>query len=391
MKKMPAMRKSTGNSIVTFMLMSLAVCGQGVPMFGPEHPVAVTGYTADLMEPFISGDGSVLFFNSLNSGGNTNLHYATRQNDTTFIWGGLVTGCHDSTANHLDAVASADTSGNFFWVSLRGYPGNINNLHTGSISGTTVTSIRRVYGNMNINTPGWLIMDACVNKAGYFLAFANARFDFVNNTCGGLPCESKLGIAIRANDSTFDRLPSNDFILQKVNNAQYLVYAPQLSDDNLRLYFTRLKKGTTDTEICVAVRTIPGDAFGTPVVLVTMPGKAAEAPTFSPDEQLMYYHRLENGKYTIFLRQKTGTTSIDEPGDRPGPTVYPNPASKMLYVNGGSIDQRLIIFSVTGAKMLEAQGRGIDISSLPAGVYVMSVISGRFTTHFRFIRADGSF
>jgi hypothetical protein len=58
------------------------------------------------MEPFISLDGNTLFFNSLNSGGNTNLYYATKVNDSTFNYVGLVGGTYDPSPNHLDAVAS---------------------------------------------------------------------------------------------------------------------------------------------------------------------------------------------------------------------------------------------------------------------------------------------
>ena len=73
------------------------------------------------MEPFISPDENTLF-NSLNSGGNTNLHYATKIDDTTFTYNGLVAGTYDSSLNHLDAVASMDTQITFFWVSLRSIP-----------------------------------------------------------------------------------------------------------------------------------------------------------------------------------------------------------------------------------------------------------------------------
>ncbi len=57
------------------------------PTFGPEKSVAITGLIFDAMKPFISSDGSTLYFNSLNSGANTSLYYATKVNGTSFIYG----------------------------------------------------------------------------------------------------------------------------------------------------------------------------------------------------------------------------------------------------------------------------------------------------------------
>lgn len=134
---------------------------QTYPAFGPEIKVTITGLTFDAMEPFISLDGNTLFFNSLNSGGNTNLYYATKIDDTTFTYVGLVNGTYDTSSNHLDGVASIDSLNNFFWVSLRGYPTTPENLHRGVYAGGNVSNITRVYGDFNIyifNYPfGWLI------------------------------------------------------------------------------------------------------------------------------------------------------------------------------------------------------------------------------------------
>ena len=362
--------------------------GQGIPIFGPEKAVEIHGLSFDAMEPFVSHDGSLLFFNSLNSGGNTNIYYATRQDDTTFVFGGLVEGCYDSTANHLDGVPSADSLGRFYWVSLRNYPAQLDNLHVGSVSGTTVTGIHRVHGNINAGVAGWIIMDACVNTAGYFLAYAGARFDFVNGTCGNLPCESQLGLAIKSNDSTFNKLPAMDYILQNVNNASYLIYAPQLSDDNLRLYFTRLKKNTVNTEICVAVRPVPGAAFDPPVVLVSEPGAVPEAPTFSPGEHAMYYHKKVNGTHQIFMRVKTATTALA--GHRPSPFgISPNPVSSVLncHLPAGK-NYTIRVFSMTGRLCMVTEDRQINVASLPEGIYWISAATAEGTISQKFIKAD---
>src|SRR5688500_15837996 len=126
------------------------------PVFCPEKKVTVSGLTFDAMEPFIAPDGNTLFFNSLNSGGNTNLYYATKVNDTAFTYIGLVGGTYDPSPDHLDGVPSIDSSGNFFWVSLRNFP----NLHRGAYLAGAVSNVTMTYGDFNIFTPGWIIMDA---------------------------------------------------------------------------------------------------------------------------------------------------------------------------------------------------------------------------------------
>ncbi|MDD8018058.1 MAG: hypothetical protein PHP42_06765 [Bacteroidota bacterium] len=104
-------------TILIFTIISI-ICGQAYsqtyPVFGPEKKVTITGLTFDAMEPFISPDGGTLFFNSLNAGGNTNLYYALKVNDTTFTYVGLVGGCYDSSASHLNGVASLDSLNIFF-------------------------------------------------------------------------------------------------------------------------------------------------------------------------------------------------------------------------------------------------------------------------------------
>lgn len=101
--------------LITLLVVLSTWCqAQFYPPFGPEIKVNITGLSFDAMEPFISADGNTLFFNSLNSGGNTNLYYASKVDDTTFTFEGLVEGTYDPTPDHLDAVASLDSLNNFF-------------------------------------------------------------------------------------------------------------------------------------------------------------------------------------------------------------------------------------------------------------------------------------
>lgn len=192
------------------------------------------------MEPFLSPNGTYLFFNNINDGINTKLYYATRVNDSTFDYVGELKGTNQATTPHLDAVADMDQNGNFYWTSTRNYPTELNNLFHGTFNFGNVNTIARVQGDFNKNIPGWLLMDHGISLDGQLLYFNNARFDKAN--CQG-PCETELGIAQKINTTTFNRLPNSSSILQNVTNPNFIYYAPCISSYNLELYYTRYLKG----------------------------------------------------------------------------------------------------------------------------------------------------
>ncbi len=127
------------------------------PSFGDEIEVTINGLSFDSMEPFMSPDGRYLFFNSLNSGGDTKLFYAAKVNDSTFNFAGEIQGANQETIPHLDTVPDMDSNGNFYWTSTRNYPAELNNLFRGTFNSGTVSDIERVQGNFNMGIPGWLI------------------------------------------------------------------------------------------------------------------------------------------------------------------------------------------------------------------------------------------
>ena len=146
----------------------------------------------------------------------------------------LERGTNQTVPPHLDAVADMDSLNNFYWTSTRNYPTELDNLFYGTFNSGNVTNIGRVHGDFNKNISGWLIMDHGISFDGQFLYYNNARFDGV---CQG-PCETEIGIAQKVNDSTFNKLPNSDSILQNINDTNYIYYAPCISRDNLELYYT---------------------------------------------------------------------------------------------------------------------------------------------------------
>ncbi|MFT4601397.1 MAG: hypothetical protein ACI857_001577 [Arenicella sp.] len=303
---------------------------QSYPIFGPEIKVTINGLSFDAMEPFISLDENIMFFNSLNSTDTTNLYYATRINDSIFNYVGPVLGIIDTAANHLDAVASIDISNNFYWTSLHDFPLVPETLLRGVYSGGSITDTSKVYGNFNVYLPGWLIMDAAINYDGNILSYTNAFFD---SCMFGAPCIATIGLANKVNDSLFNKLPNTDALFTYINDTNYICYAPQLTLDGLEMYYTRLLKNTVNTEICVSVRDTPTDTFSSPMVIHSNLNFTPEAATPTSDKQKIYYHQRNSlSVFELYLRYRTGTVGIEKTEQKNKLKIYPNPASNFLNV-----------------------------------------------------------
>lgn len=275
--------------------------------FGLPTEVSINGYTDHAMEPFISPDGTTLFFNSINDGNNTKLYYATKVDATTFTFVGELEGVNEVQSAQLNAVADLDNLNNFYWTSGRDYPNEPDNLHHGIFENGNVTSIGRVRGDFYNYDIGWLVMDHGISYDGQFLFYNNARFDSAN--CVG-PCETFLGIAKRSGNKLFIKTSDSDTILQNINNQNYIYYAPCITQDNLELYYTRFPKGTLDNstmvDICVATRATESDIFSPPQVLFSdnLMGSIIEAPSLTTDKKIMYYHKKIGGVHKILSRER---------------------------------------------------------------------------------------
>lgn len=268
--------------------------------------ISVNGFTDHMMEPFISPDGNTLFFNNINSGGNTRLFYATKLTNTTFEFKGEVEGANEDNQNQLNAVADMDIQGNFYWTSVRNFPTQLDNLHFGSYANGTLTNVGRVQGDFYVGQPNWLVMDHGISPDGQTLYFNNARFD----DCGSAPCETVIGMAKKTGTGSFQKIANSDAILATINDPTYIYYAPCITQDQLELYYTRFKSGTvtanTLSEICVATRSTINDPFGIPKVLFasTLSDGIVEASTLTTDKQHMYYHKKVDGVHKLLMRTR---------------------------------------------------------------------------------------
>lgn len=377
-------------ALFIFMLLCYKQYAQQIPVYGPEIPVTINSYTLDAMEPFISPDGNALFINSVNNGTNTAIYYAARVDDTTYNLVGLFPVVNQTVTPYLNAVASLDTFNNFYWVSIRNYPTDYDNLHHVTFTQTGYTNFGRVRGDFNIHTPGWLIMDAGVNFDGNYLYYCNGFFQ--GTACnGGLPCKARLGVAQKVNDSTFNKLANTDAIMASVNDTNYLVYAPCITADGLELYYTRFAQTSLlNTEICVAVRTTTLQPFGTPAVLYSANGLVPEAPTLTTDKSRLYYHKKVGSTYKIFMRYRQTTSGLT-----------PDVSYKIRF----SLTNKILVFdkmqfkgtplvtlySIDGRLLLQKQllpgqtNLSLEDINMPSGMYIIALHTQEYVATQRFV------
>jgi hypothetical protein len=264
--------------------------------FGQPVKVQMIGYSGNIMEPFVSRDGTILLFNNLNAAPeNTNLHWATKMNDTTFQYNGEIAGVNTT---DLEGVPTLDNAGNLYFVSTRNYATTLSTLYQCNFLNGTVTNVQLINGVSKLQA-GWLNFDVEVSADGQTLYFVDALFDQTLN-----PTTADLVIAKKSN-SGFQRLSNSDAIMKNIN-TDALEYAACISVDQLELYFTRLVvpfTATSSPEIFVSTRQNVNEPFGTPSKIQSITG-FVEGPTIAPDQKTLYYHKKENNKYVLYLVRK---------------------------------------------------------------------------------------
>jgi Tol biopolymer transport system component len=99
----------------------------------------------------------------------------------------------------------------------------------------------------------------------------------------------------------FVTTPENDATLQAINSPA-LEFAPALTSDGLTIAFTRAEGRLPFVRfgIWLARRDDVNAAFGEPVLISAISGGLFEAPTFSPDNRALHYHRAENDRYSLW-------------------------------------------------------------------------------------------
>ncbi len=264
--------------------------------FETPQKVTITGYTGHIMEPFLSRDGSILFFNNRNfPTANTNLHWATKTNTLTFTYKGEIKNIN---TEHLEGVPTMDNNGILYFVSTRSYNQTFSTIYKASFSNGNATDISLVEG-ISKNLAGAVNFDVEVTASGNHLYFVDGTYD----QHGG-PYTADIVIA-KKNGNVFERLAESNELLKNINTTD-LEYAAAISSDELELYFTRVTAPISVSsipKIYVAARSAVNKPFRKPKLVATATG-FVEAATVTPDGMLIYFHKLENDKYVLYAVNK---------------------------------------------------------------------------------------
>jgi len=253
--------------------------------FANPQAITLLGYSGDAMEPFLSRDGKYLFFNSLNTTVPTKLYWATQVDPLIFQFQGEIGSVNTAT---LDAVASMDGSGNFYFISNRSYGQSLSTVYAGTFGNGSVSAVEAVPG---ISAPmaGLVDFDAEISADGNTLYFSEGHFDSAGN-----PQTSQIIMATRGM-SGFTRSAQSATLMQQIN-TNTLNYAADTSASQLELFFTRLDP--SGPAIYMAARTDTALPFGAPTKISAITG-FAEAPSLSPDGKSLYYHKKDS-RFAIY-------------------------------------------------------------------------------------------
>lgn len=266
------------------------------------QPVLIEGYAGSAMEPFISPDGRYLFFNNENDPKvNTNLHFAERMGMLSFRYRGELPGVNSAA---LDAAASLDIAGHFYFTTLRDYDRTMNSLYTGDFDGNAVRNLHPVPGDISPKTPGTINMDATISPDGRTLYISRA----VIFPGAPAPKKSELLVA-RLKDGVFGIDPGSSALMKNINTTA-LQYAPSISADGLEIYFSRASQLMTGSEaagaqlrIMVATRGSMNEPFGEPRALTGLTG-FVEAPTVPFDGKEMFFHAKVGKRFVIYRAER---------------------------------------------------------------------------------------
>jgi len=255
--------------------------------FDTPEPVLIQGYDSDIMEPFFSRDGKYLFFNDMGTD-NKDIFYATYDENTdTFTFAGAIAVVNTPA---VEGVPTLDNNYRFYYISTFNYPPATANILDTIYVGDFDPALPAVVANLAVvpglgeQTLGHLNFDVEVDPTGSILYYVDGIF-----SGNAFPDVSNFVYAVDSG-SGFVKQADSPVIFGNINTGD-LEYAACISQDGLEFFFTRLKLATLDFGMYRATRSSVSSAFGIARQLDQVSG-FVEAPTLSPDEKQLYYHRL---------------------------------------------------------------------------------------------------
>lgn len=271
--------------------------------FSNEQIVTINGFEGNAMEPYISRDEKYLFFNSEADDNGKDLYYAEKINDLTFEFKGEVQGVNTPA---VDGNPTMDSSNNFYYITTEYINLNefseigVKTIYSGIFDNGTITDLKQVNGTINIEKGYWLPMGVEITNDGNTMYISSAKFE----AGATVPSEGNIRLAIKEGDEF--NIPENEAkILKNINTEDSIEYAGEVSDNELEIFYSRLILNPPQFKLYRAERNSTSEPFGNPIE-ITEPFKEdnnafVEGPTLSSDGKRLYYHKLENEKFSIFM------------------------------------------------------------------------------------------
>ncbi len=250
------------------------------------------------MEPFISRDGNILFFNSEKTDTpktDKDIYYAIRIDDTTFQFMGEVKGIN---TNSVDGVPTMDVHGNFYYVSTAYYgkDNGYTTVYRGKFINGEVVNITPI-PELSLHKPGWLNMDIEISADGSSIYATQTLF-----SGQAWPKESHFFTAYLQNGKFV--IDQNSKEIFKHINTKSLEYAASISTDELELFFTRLNlENGANFATYYTSRPDKNSPFRKPVLLEAING-FSEAPAITGDGRLLYYHKKDTKRFNIYVLER---------------------------------------------------------------------------------------
>ena len=251
------------------------------------------------MEPYISRDEKYLFFNNHKGENNKELYYAEKIENLIFQYKGEV---HGVNTPDVDANPTMDSQNNFYFITTRDIDsGDFDTIYTGIFEEGFVKELKKVKGTINVDKKMWVNMGVEITRDGYEMYTSNARFKIGSD----FPSEGDIRYAIKE-DGEFNIPDNEQDILKNINTDYAIEYAGEVSENGLELFYSQVILSNPPIfKLYISKRTNNNEPFNSPK-LIAEPFEEnknafVEAPSLSPDGNRLYYHKLDNNKFSIFM------------------------------------------------------------------------------------------
>lgn len=267
--------------------------------FSDEKRVEIIGYDGDAMEPYISRDNKYLFFNNNKGPRNKELYWAQRVGDLEYQFKGEVVGVN---SEFVDGNPTMDESGSFYFITTRDLEsGDFGSVYVGKFIDGKVDNLRKVSGTVNENRKMWLNMGIEVTAKGDEMYTSYARFRLGSKH----PSEGNIRYAIKSGEG-FDFAKNEQEILRNINTKKKIEYAGEVSGDGLEIFYSQVDLSRPPRfKMYHAKRLSKEVPFGVPESIkepfVGNELAFVEAPCLSSDGKRLYYHKLDDGRFYIFM------------------------------------------------------------------------------------------